>query len=268
MAGLPARRIGAASMKALAAKRFLLLLCLMTVPRVSPSGRQAGPMPRRTGAVFMRVRAVIMRLSFRCLTIVILAIRIGMQAGQIKRNFGVVNMCRKAVLSLTIAMRVSPTGALVGPLARRHGVAVVTTWVVPINRHCISTAKQDILTGKRAGHGQKKLGVASMNKRPAQTRRCHLTAMLDTLIGRRVGRSPRNLGVASTDKWPARTRHCPLTAMLDILVGRVGGQLSRRLGAAHMPARHAVMLSLASVRTGSMSSTRLETCAFLHRQEI
>lgn len=103
-----------------------------------------------------------------------------MQAGQLKKKLGVVTMCRKAVLmNLTIATRVSPTGAPVGPLAKRHGAAVVTTWVVLLNRHCILTATQDILTGKKVGHSEKKLGVAFTDKRPAQTRRCHLTAMLD-----------------------------------------------------------------------------------------
>lgn len=75
MVGLPARRIGAAGMKALVAKqRLLLLLCLMTALRVSSIGRQAGPMPRRSGAASTRIKAVIMRLIFRCLITVILAI--------------------------------------------------------------------------------------------------------------------------------------------------------------------------------------------------
>lgn len=65
--------------------------------------------------------------------IVMLAIRIGMQAGQFQRKLGVVNMRKEVVPSLTIATWVLSTGALVGPLVSRRGVAAVTNWVVPFD---------------------------------------------------------------------------------------------------------------------------------------
>lgn len=182
--------------------------------------------------------------------IAILAIRIGMQAGLLKRNLGVVNMCKKVVPSLTIVTLVFPTGALVGPLVSRRGVAAVTNWAVLPKCRFPLTATQDILTGKRAGRGPKNLGVASMNRRPAQTRHRYSTAMLDILIGREGGRSPRNPGAASTNRRLAWTCRCHLTAMPDILIGRMDGPLRRRLGVVSMPARPAVTLSLASDQTG------------------
>lgn len=182
--------------------------------------------------------------------IAILAIRIGMQAGLPQRNLGVVDMCRKAVPSLTIVTQVFPTGALVGPLVSRRGVAAVTNWAVLPKSRLTLTATQDILTGNRAGRSQKYLGVASMNRRVAQTRHRHSTAMLDILIGRTGGRSPKDLGAASMNKRLAWTCRCHLTAMPDILIGSLDGPLRRRLGVVSIPPRHAVTLSLASDRTG------------------